>query len=57
MVIWLIAGTEMTVLQMQILAVVVVIGLPLFLYPYSLLLWMCIDLVLHPPAKGQQRGA
>jgi uncharacterized protein (DUF983 family) len=54
-VIWLIAGTDLSVLQMQILAVVIVVGLPLLLYPYSLLLWMSIDLVLHPPGNRQER--
>ena len=54
-VIWLIAGTSLTVLQMQILAVVLVVGLPLFIYPYSLMLWMSLDLVLHPPAELSRR--
>jgi len=54
-VVWLIAGTEMSVLEMQVVAVIVVVILPVLLYPSSLLLWMCIDLVLHPPAIRSER--
>jgi hypothetical protein len=35
--------------------VVLVIGLPLFLYPYSLSLWMTLDLLLHPHFEDRVR--
>ena len=54
-VVWLIAGTDLSVVQMQILAVALVVGLPLFLYPYMLSLWMTIDLTVHPPGDFSQR--
>ncbi len=54
-VIWMIAGTEMTVLEMQIAAVVVAVGMPLLFYSYVLLLWMVLDLVLNPPRDFSQR--
>ncbi len=54
--IWLIAGTDLSVLQMQIIAVVLVVGLPLVLYPYTLSLWMTIDLLLHPRFAERHRA-
>lgn len=54
-VIWMIAGTDMTVLQMQIVAVVFAVGLPLLFYSYALILWMVLDLVLNPPKDFSQR--
>ena len=54
-VLWLIAATDLSVLQMQIIAVLIVVGLPFFLYPYSLSLWMTIDLVVHPLGEGSGR--
>lgn len=55
-VVWLIGLTELSVLQMQVLAVVLVIGLPLFLYPYMLSLWMAIDLLIHPDLGDRERA-
>jgi uncharacterized protein (DUF983 family) len=54
--IWLIAGTDLTVLQMQIIAVALVVGLPLFFYPYSLSLWMAVDLTLHPHLSDREQS-
>lgn len=54
-VLWMIIGTDMTVIDMQIAAVIVAVGVPLFLYPYSLSLWMVLDLVIHPPGDFSRR--
>jgi len=54
--IWLIAGTDLSVLEMQIIAVALVIGLPLFFYPYTLSLWMAIDLTLHPDFADREHA-
>jgi uncharacterized protein (DUF983 family) len=55
-VLWLIGLTDLSVLQMQVLAVVLVVGLPLFLYPYMLSLWMAIDLLIHPDLASRERA-
>lgn len=47
----IILGTGLSVLTMQIAAVALVVGLPLFLYGYSQLFWICIDLVFNSTAK------
>lgn len=52
---WMIVGSDMSVIQMQITAVVLAVVIPLFLYPYSLSLWMTLDLVLHPPSNAFRR--
>jgi uncharacterized protein (DUF983 family) len=54
-VIWMIVQTDLSVVQMQILAVVLVVGPPLFLYPYMLSLWMTIDLLVHPGLVDRER--
>ncbi len=48
-VISLIAWTDMSVLQMQIAAVVLAVGMPLLFYPTALLLWVALDVAFHPP--------
>lgn len=45
----LFGATDTTVLEKQIAAVVVTIALPLLLYPYSLSIWMALDLTFHAP--------
>jgi uncharacterized protein (DUF983 family) len=52
---WLIFQTDLSVVQMQIGTVILVVGLPLFLYPYSLSLWMTLDLLLHPHFEDRVR--
>jgi len=54
-VIWMIAGTAMSVLQMQIWAVVFAVGLPLFFYPFALLLWVALDIAIHDPRDFSHR--
>lgn len=48
-------GTDLSVLQMQIIAVALVVVIPIFLYPYSLSLWMTLDLLVHPPGDFSNR--
>jgi uncharacterized protein (DUF983 family) len=51
----LIVLTDLSVLQMQILGVAIVIILPILLYPLSLLVWIAIDVTLHPPGDFSGR--
>ncbi|MEJ7837797.1 MAG: hypothetical protein WKF81_03220 [Thermomicrobiales bacterium] len=55
LVIGLIALTSLSVLHMQILGVVIVIALPILLYPLSLLIWIALDVTIHPPGDFSQR--
>ena len=48
-VIGLIIWTDLSVLQMQIAAVVLAVGFPLLGYPFALLLWVSLDIAFHPP--------
>jgi uncharacterized protein (DUF983 family) len=48
-ILWMIIWSDMSVVSMQISAVALAVLIPLFLYPYSLSLWMMLDLVIHPP--------
>lgn len=48
-VIGLIVWTNLLVLQMQVAAVGLAVGLPLLGYPFALLLWVALDIALHPP--------
>lgn len=48
-VVSLIAWSSLTVLQMQIAAVVLAVGLPLLFYPTAVLLWIALDIAIHPP--------
>lgn len=54
-VVWMIAGTAMSVLQMQIWAVVFAVGLPLLFYPFALLLWIALDISIHNPGDFSHR--
>lgn len=54
-VIALIAFTDLSVLQMQITAVVLAVGLPLLFYPTALLLWVALDIAFHPPDRETGR--
>jgi len=54
-VIWMLVGLDLSVLQMQILAVIFAVSLPLFFYPYALLLWIVMDLYFNPPRDFSQR--
>ena len=48
-VISLIIWSDLSVLQMQIAAVVLAVGFPLLGYPFALLIWVALDVALHPP--------
>ena len=51
----LIGLTDLSVLQMQILGVIIVVALPILLYPLSLLIWIVIDVTIHPPGDFSDR--
>lgn len=54
-VVWLIAGTDLSVLEMQIYGVAMAVLLPLLFYPLALLLWVALDISIHPPANVSRR--
>lgn len=54
-VIWMLINTDLSVLQMQTIAVVFAVGLPLAFYSYALLLWMALDLTINPPRDFSER--
>jgi len=54
LVVWMLVATAMSVLEMQILGASLAIALPVFFYPYALLIWIAIDITLHDPATRQQ---
>lgn len=58
LVIWLIAGTDLQVLRMQLIGISLAVALPLFFYPIALLIWIALDNTFHPPgtSSGRQRS-
>jgi len=54
-VIWMLVNTDLSVLQMQTIAVIFAVGLPLGFYSYALLLWMALDLTINPPRDFSER--
>lgn len=58
LVIWLIAGTDLEVLPMQLIGISLAVALPLFFYPIALLIWIALDNTFHPPgaSSGRQRS-
>lgn len=50
-VVSILALTDLSVLQIQIIGVAVAIALPVLGYPLSAALWMALDLVLDPPER------
>ncbi|MDQ3539557.1 MAG: DUF983 domain-containing protein [Chloroflexota bacterium] len=54
-VIWMIAGTDMSVLQMQLAGISLAVALPLLFYPIASLLWVALDLGVHPPGDMSGR--
>jgi len=55
-VIWLIAGTGLSVLEMQVYGVAMAVLLPILFYPIALLLWVALDISIHPPGDFSQRA-
>lgn len=53
-VIWLMIATSLSVLQLQVIGIILAVGLPILFYPVAVCLWMVLDLVVHPP--GRQSG-
>lgn len=54
-VLWMLIGSDLSVLQMQIIGVILAVALPIFLFPFSLSFWMTLDLVLHPNISDRPR--
>ena len=54
-VVWMIAATAMSVLQMQIWAVVLAVGMPVLFYPIAVLLWIALDIAIHDPGDFSHR--
>lgn len=54
-VIWMIAGTDMSVPRMQLAGISLAVALPLLFYPVATLLWVAIDLGFHPPGDTSGR--
>lgn len=44
-------GTDWSTTTIQIVAVAIVIGLPIFLYGHAQLIWICIDLIFNDTKK------
>ncbi len=57
-VIWLIAGTDLEVLPMQLIGISLAVLLPLLFYPIALFIWVAIDNTFRPPGtqSGRQRS-
>jgi uncharacterized protein (DUF983 family) len=46
-VIFLLARTDLELLPLEIIAVALAVGLPLFFFPFARTLWMALDLFIH----------
>lgn len=44
-------GTDLSVVTVQIAAVVLVIAVPMFMFGHSQLIWICIDLLFNSTKK------
>ena len=54
-VISLMVWSDLSVLQIQLIGAALAISIPIFLYPYTLLFWITLDLTIHPPGDFSQR--
>lgn len=54
-VIWLLFQSGLSVLQIQLIGAGIAIGFPIFFYPYSVLFWITLDLLIHPPGDFSTR--
>jgi hypothetical protein len=54
-VLWMLIGSDLSVLEMQIAGVILAVGLPLLLFPYSLSFWMTLDLAIHTDFSNRPR--
>ena len=44
-------GSDFSVTQLQIGAIVLMVGFPIFFYGYAQLVWICIDLIFNTTFK------
>lgn len=51
MAFYFVFGTDWSVTTIQIVAVSIVVGLPVFLYGHAQLIWICIDLIFNNTKK------
>jgi uncharacterized protein (DUF983 family) len=54
-VITLMVQSSLSVVEIQIIGAALAIGIPIFLYPYTVLFWITLDLLFHPPGDFSQR--
>lgn len=54
-VISLMVWSTLSIVQVQIIGAALAIGIPIILYPYTLLFWITLDLTIHPPGDFSQR--
>ena len=54
-VVWLIAATDLSVLQMQMYGVGLAVLMPVLFYPIALLLWVALDNAIHAPGDFSHR--
>lgn len=54
-VISLMVWSDLSVVQIQIIGAALAIAIPIFFYPFTLLLWITLDLTIHPPGDFSQR--
>lgn len=47
--IYLMVGTDLSTVTIQLIALGLAILLPVFLYPFTQLLWITLDLLIRPP--------
>lgn len=51
MAFYFVFGTDWSIVTIQIVAVTIVVGLPIFMYGHSQLIWICIDLIFNNVKK------
>jgi uncharacterized protein (DUF983 family) len=54
-VIYLMVTSSLSVVQIQVIGAALAIGIPIFMYPYTQLLWITLDLLFHPPGDFSHR--
>src|SRR3954465_14607431 len=45
----------LSLIWQEVIAVVLAIGFPVALFPFSRTVWIAMDLIFHPPAHGSER--
>ena len=54
-VVMLMVQSSLSVVEIQIIGAALAIGIPIFLYPYTVLFWITLDLLFHPPGDFSHR--